>query len=333
VLLCSCAAWRSPESRDGLFRWTDERGGHHFALDVADVPHRYRDDAVRLGRRPEPSAGVVGASNGAAAGPPIGGEASGTTTLVLPEVREEAAPATPTGEAPKESSAPHPTPAPLRYAVQIAAQPASAPPPELAELELGPESRVYAADLARGSERWRRYRVGFFEAREEAQREQRRLSARFPGAWVARVDASEWESAQPAPLEAAAAARPSSGRVAQVPSIDARDTGESSYVVQLFARPEGERLGQIPIDPLFRSRVLYLVRAEVKGRVYRRLRLGFFASEREARAARASLLPEFPDAFVTRASAAERAEAERSRIDPDRAEPPGADAVEPRAPN
>jgi hypothetical protein len=103
---------------------------------------------------------------------------------------------------------------------------------------------------------------------------------------------------------AAAQGRPPSGRAPLTQRVRAPAVS-ADYIVNLasqqepFASPLLESLAALTaVKP-------YVSEATVDGQTWYRLRIGFFGTEQEARAALAPLLPQFPRAWVGRAEAAE----------------------------
>lgn len=76
--------------------------------------------------------------------------------------------------------------------------------------------------------------------------------------------------------------------------VDLRDP----YAIQLHVALEGEPLPEIPDLEIIRRSRLYATTFLRDGEIWRRLRLGFFPTRSEARAARAELEPYFPDAWI-----------------------------------
>lgn len=330
LALISCAG--SPEGPGGrpLYRWTDAEGGQHYALDPDDVPSQARAGVeVLASEEPPPD---TGADSGEARAP----EPVAATPLPDPPPPQQASAPPPEGGARPALlpiSAPAPAEPPLgvvRYAIQLSAGAVAATSAGLPELSLPAGRQLYASDFERGGRSWRRLRVGFYASRAEALLELRALEGRFPGAWVAEVDSVEWQRASRGG-EGAPTAPPALPAPRSVPAQTqpAPSPPEGAYTLQLFARPQGERLGVIPVHDLFHTKILYVLASEVSGREFRRVRLGFFASEHEVEAARRSLREHFPEAWVARADAADRAEAAKHRIVPDEPAPAPSGAAPP----
>ena len=356
LVLIGCAGPPQGAGEGQIYRWTDAAGVQHYALDPDDVPAAGRATLERVPRAEPPRNADAAPSDAPAPGAetpaPVAESPVAETPVAEPPADDPLPPldASPPPEGPPPSerrarseALPESVPAPAgaargarRYAIQLAAD-ADA---ELPQLSLAPGLQLYMTELERGGERLRRIRVGFFESRADALRELRALESRFPGAWVAPVDEAEWQRATrggrgavaPAPVDPPAVAPPAAvpaPRAAPAIPPAAAPAAAGSYTLQLFARPQGERLGVVPIHDLFHTKILYVLGSEVQGRAFRRLRLGFFVTEQEAEAARRSLLEHFPEAWVARADAAERAEAVSHRIVPDQAAPPASSGPAP----
>ena len=101
-----------------------------------------------------------------------------------------------------------------------------------------------------------------------------------------------------------------------VEKLAASDSGPHLYAIQLRATSLSAWLRPLQRSGLLASRRLYRRRAELDGRVWERLRLGFYATHGEARAALTQLQATFPGAWVDRIDAAERSAAARAEIRP-----------------
>lgn len=113
-----------------------------------------------------------------------------------------------------------------------------------------------------------------------------------------------------------------SGSCAPGPSTSAQNASASGvsipaglYVVNVFSRPQA--LGEL--TPAQKGKlsghVLYETMFERDSQQWHRLREGFFSTREEAEAERARLAADFPEAFVVKVSADERAQGVASRID------------------
>jgi hypothetical protein len=96
----------------------------------------------------------------------------------------------------------------------------------------------------------------------------------------------------------------------------AGDSGPPLYAIQLRATSLSAWLQPLQRSGLLAGHRLYRTRAEVEGQTWERLRLGFYATPVEARAALTRLQTSFPGAWVDRIDAAERGIAARAEIRP-----------------
>lgn len=92
---------------------------------------------------------------------------------------------------------------------------------------------------------------------------------------------------------------------APAPSTPVREAAR--YAIQLEAWSISHWAGPVEDLGLLEGRRLYRTTVEVDGRPWERIRLGFFSSPLEARAALESLAPHFPGAWIDRVGEAERA--------------------------
>lgn len=88
------------------------------------------------------------------------------------------------------------------------------------------------------------------------------------------------------------------------------------FAIQLRATSVSAWLRPLDRSGLLAGRRLYRIQAAVEGRVWERLRLGFFATQGEARAALAQIQTSFPGGWVDRVDTAERSAATRFEIRP-----------------
>ena len=94
------------------------------------------------------------------------------------------------------------------------------------------------------------------------------------------------------------------------------DRAPPLYAIQLRATPLTAWLDPLERSGLLAGHRLYRVRAELESGRWERLRLGFYATHGEARAALTQLQASFPDAWIDRIDAAERSAAARAEIRP-----------------
>jgi hypothetical protein len=83
------------------------------------------------------------------------------------------------------------------------------------------------------------------------------------------------------------------------------------YVLNLESAVAGLRLEEVPALPGFDQQLVYTTERSIRGRTWRRLRLGFFANRAEAEAARGQLRNRYPRAWISKSDAAERRLAHR----------------------
>ena len=120
------------------------------------------------------------------------------------------------------------------------------------------------------------------------------------------------KAAAPAAVAAASAAAGSAASAARPPSERAPLTqrvrapaANADYIVNLASQREPFAPTAIAGLAAASGRKPYVSEATVDGQTWYRLRVGFFGTEQEARAALEPLLPQFPKAWVGRAEAAE----------------------------
>lgn len=104
------------------------------------------------------------------------------------------------------------------------------------------------------------------------------------------------------------------------------------YVVNVISQPKD--VGDLPparTDALAGA-TTYETRYERDGQTWHRLRVGFFETREAADAARARLAKQFPDAWVVKVTAQERAQGVATRLDIGGGTPPTATLVAPAAP-
>ena len=114
----------------------------------------------------------------------------------------------------------------------------------------------------------------------------------------------------------AAERSPAPKRSQPVAKPAAREAGPDLYAIQLRATSVTAWLRPLQRTGLIAGRRLYRTQTSVEGRVWERLRLGFYATHGEARAALSQLQASFPGAWVDHIDAAERGAAARFEIRP-----------------
>lgn len=101
---------------------------------------------------------------------------------------------------------------------------------------------------------------------------------------------------------------------AAAPALPAIEIPAGLYAVNALSQPGAPELSAAQKQAL-KNRVAYQSQFEKDAQQWHRLRIGFFQTRDEAEAARAKLLPLFPDAWVVKVSADERAEGVANRMD------------------
>lgn len=101
---------------------------------------------------------------------------------------------------------------------------------------------------------------------------------------------------------------------ASAPSLPAIEIPAGLYAVNALSQPGALALSAAQKQAL-KNRVAYQSQFEKDAQQWYRLRVGFFQTRDEAEAAKAKLLPSFPDAWVVKVSADERAEGVANRMD------------------
>lgn len=101
---------------------------------------------------------------------------------------------------------------------------------------------------------------------------------------------------------------------AETPALPAIEIPAGLYTVNVLSQPGPLALTEMQKQTL-RNRVAYQAQFEKDAQQWHRLRIGFFQTRVEAETARAKLLPLFPDAWVVKVSADERAEGVANRMD------------------
>ncbi|MBW2244772.1 MAG: SPOR domain-containing protein [Deltaproteobacteria bacterium] len=132
----------------------------------------------------------------------------------------------------------------------------------------------------------------------------------IPDSKAAEVD--EDPSHDAAPSEAT---RPATEVAPSAPSSAHVNTAHP-FALQLFAAPSNEALPQVDPAGLEPGLRVYRVPFFQEGVPWHRLRMGFFATEDDARAAQEGLAPDFPTAWVVRVAVAERLDSASFEVTP-----------------
>ncbi|MFQ5509077.1 MAG: hypothetical protein ACE5FN_07050 [Leptospirillia bacterium] len=147
-----------------------------------------------------------------------------------------------------------------------------------------------------------RLRLGFFSTAAAAGKVQRELLDDFPGAWVTRVDAAERDAGMAGGLVRRA---PSTSRTTATPATP--PPGTLAVQLRLSERPPNPKA--LPDLPVLSEYWLYTSETKRKDKTWYQLRLGFFTNSADAAVVRDKLTADFPGAWITRVSSAERAKA------------------------
>jgi tetratricopeptide (TPR) repeat protein len=211
------------------------------------------------------------------------------------------------------ASAPPATDNMLLYVVNLASS------PEPIELENVPRTgeiarhRLYTTRAENEGKVWYRLRLGFFTSPQAAEGVMNKVRDRYPDAWIGLAmeeDKLIYNAVARRPGPSTPEASPQ--RAAEPQAVrEARGSIDPAhrYVINLESsrRPIS---GRSP--PQIDSREPYLIystRAKVDGRTWHRLRLGFFASQKEAERVRQTLREHYPRAWIGKASRSEIAQA------------------------
>lgn len=201
------------------------------------------------------------------------------------------------------------------YALQLLRSSTPIAPSSVPKLKIFRKQLLYVVESTKAGKKRYELRLGFFANAKEATALQKTLETDFPGNWVVRVSEAEQAKAQGRLIKPKKSSRPKSGKSPK--KLFARKSAVvRPYVLQL-------RLSNKPIDPasvpkldLYRGNTLYVVTTPQGADTRYELRLGFFASAKEAAALQKQLKATFPDNWVVRASKAERDQASSNRIKP-----------------
>lgn len=152
-------------------------------------------------------------------------------------------------------------------------------------------------------------RLGFFDSFEQAESVKERLLAHYPLAWATEVSEAEHERAIGAPAKAAPVP-PSAPR-----ATPAKPRADIAYALNLASSPSAA----LPVKPLpapYDGYRLYRTETRQKGKIWHRLRLGFFPTRAEAEKARRALKSLYPDVWIAVADAKEQAVAGERPVQP-----------------
>jgi hypothetical protein len=357
-----------------LYSWTDAEGVIRYTPHRNRVPSSWRSTAEVVQRRPE-LPDVAAEPPQLISRTPVRDPERASEPALPPE--SEAAAVNPRDSAPVHEPirAPAPDPEPIArtavaeprvvaqaavpapepdapaWAVQLSASPIEVAPDPVPAVALPEGTALYRVPAQVDGAAWQRLRLGFFDSSDAAHAAARELDASFPGAWVARVGATERTAMTalvtlppvavappdlapraPAPdpvakgpalslarVEAATPATPSPRPIAVLPGVAA--LGERRFAIQLRSVPLAAGPTPLPLLETAEFR-LYRTTVEVEGEVWERLRLGFFDDEKAARRKLAQLGRSFAGAWIVRVSPSEWMLASRTMTGPSDSELP-----------
>ncbi len=193
--------------------------------------------------------------------------------------------------------------------MQLDATPVSEGIPPLPLIGLPDPMRLYQTRTERNGESWTQTRVGPFPAMASARSMLARLEPSFPGAWIVPVSAAERAAAVGPPPEPAAETRIAAATPAPPPPAPKAPTDPAplyAYVIQLRATQQSAVSPPLPRLDLPDGYRLFRTTFEKDGRVWERVRVGFFPTLADARAMRSRLEPRFPGAWIDRVPGAQR---------------------------
>ena len=296
IAACVTLAAASPRSGGAaaLYQWTDEDGVTRYTPSRARIPASQRGSAVRIEPTSSfsdaiPDTQVIPAREAPPPSPP-----APDSTIGRPDAMS-----TPPQPAPRPAETARPEPVPARpedvvYAIQLGATPVSQGIPPLPLIGLPNTVRLYQTRAERNGESWTRTRVGPFPTMESARSMLVRLEPSFPGAWIVLVSAAETRiaAATPAPPPPAPEAPPDPAPL-------------YVYVIQLSAALQSSVSPPLPRLDLPDGYRVFRTSFEKDGRVWERVRVGFFPTRAEAQAMRARLESRFPGAWIDRIPSAQ----------------------------
>jgi tetratricopeptide (TPR) repeat protein len=217
-----------------------------------------------------------------------------------------------------------------QFAINLITSPIPIDPATVPGIENLMEYRIYTVSLEKDGIVYHRLRVGFFPTYTAAKDVLSTLKKRFPNAWVTRVSRKERKRAAKAKIIPA----PTPVTVAPEKPVEAPQKKPVEKITEGEELPPVEKdlsdlyaIGLIsslkPIDQTtipgikgLENYRLYTTRFEKDGKVWHRLRLGFFPTEKAAAKILSQLIGKFPKAWITIVSLEERKMAEMAKITP-----------------
>lgn len=233
-----------------------------------------------------------------------------------------------------------------RYAVNLLSSLEPIDLSDLPRLEVFKRYLLYTRLFRKDGKVWHRLRLGFFPAESEANAMLNSLRGMFPAAWVTKVSRSERKTSVRVAIAPAALSGPENLVESKPPSPEDENRGKATSPQELegpgdhprergspgmsrevaevdLSHPYGINLesslrlidpAALPRLEVFKNYRLYATRFQKEGRVWHRLRLGFFPTAHEAKSIMATIRDVFPDAWVTKISGRERKKSARLAI-------------------
>jgi len=300
------AASPRPGSAASLYQWTDEDGVIRYTPERARIPASQRGSAIRIEPTPSFSDAIADAQV-----PPAPESPRPSPPAPASTIDRRSTVSTPS---PRPAATGRPAPAPaspedVAYAIQVDATPVSQGVPPLPLIGLPSPVRLYQTRAERDGESWTQTRVGPFPTLASARSMLARLEPSFPGAWIVPVPAAERSAAVEPPPEPAAERRIAAATPAPPPSAPKAPPEPAPphvYVIQLSATQRSAVSPPMPRLDLPDGYRLFRTTFEKDGRVWERVRVGFFSTLEDARAMRSRLEPRFPGAWIDRVPGGQR---------------------------
>lgn len=215
-----------------------------------------------------------------------------------------------------------------QFAINLITSPIPIDPATVPGIENLMEYRIYTVSLEKDGIVYHRLRVGFFPTYTAAKDVLSTLKKRFPNAWVTRVSRKERKRAAkakkiPAPTPVTVAPEkpveaPQKKPVKKITEGEKLPPVEKDlsdlYAIGLISSLKPIDQTTIPGIKGLENYRLYTTRFEKDGKVWHRLRLGFFPTEKAAAKILSQLIGKFPKAWITIVSLEERKQAELEKI-------------------
>jgi tetratricopeptide (TPR) repeat protein len=250
------------------------------------------------------------------------------------------------------------------YALNLITSPKPIDPATVPGIESLEEYRIYTISFEKNGIVYHRLRVGFFPTYKAASDVLSTIKKRFTDAWVTRVSKKERKRAAkakkiPAPTPVAVAPEkpaevtPIPTPIPQTPKkpieeaqkkpvkkvtegeglpLVKKEEPSDLYAISLISSPKPIDQSTFPGIKGLDNYQLYTTRFKKNGKVWHRLRLGFFPTEKTAKEVLSQLIKKFPQAWVTIVTIEERRQAEEEKIISTLIPPPAPPALPPPTP-